>query len=120
MSHVQFEDDNPSRRYREAAYILNIYLNPPSNLIFNPAFSCEEKRKSIRIIELGSGSGMVGINVALSLKLQLGDRLVLTDLSEVPVYLYLFCVVSKFLPCRFVLYLRVTWKLDARTPNYAI
>ncbi|KAJ4494735.1 putative methyltransferase-domain-containing protein [Lentinula edodes] len=70
-------------RVWEAAYILNIYLNPPSNLIFNPAFSYEEKRKSIRIIELGSGSGMVGINVALSLKLQLGDRLVLTDLSEV-------------------------------------
>ncbi|KAJ3810689.1 putative methyltransferase-domain-containing protein [Lentinula aff. lateritia] len=70
-------------RVWEAAYILNIYLNPPSNLIFNPAFSREEERKSIRIIELGSGSGMVGINVALSLKLQLGDRLVLTDLSEV-------------------------------------
>ncbi|KAJ3935601.1 MAG: putative methyltransferase-domain-containing protein [Lentinula lateritia] len=70
-------------RVWEAAYILSIYLNPPSNLIFNTAFLCEEKRKSIRIIELGSGSGMVGINVALSLKLQLGDRLVLTDLSEV-------------------------------------
>lgn len=89
QSLLQFEDDNPSRR-REAAYILSIYLNPPSNLIFNTAFLCEEKRKSIRIIELGSGSGMVGINVALSLKLQLGDRLVLTDLSEVPDHLYLF------------------------------
>ncbi|KAJ3720833.1 putative methyltransferase-domain-containing protein [Lentinula guzmanii] len=71
-------------RVWEAAYILNIYLDPPINLDFDPPFLHEARRcGSIRIIELGSGSGMIGINIASSLKPHLGDLLLLTDLPEV-------------------------------------
>ncbi|KAJ4477350.1 putative methyltransferase-domain-containing protein [Lentinula aciculospora] len=71
-------------RVWEAAYILNIYLNPPPSLIFDPPFfEAERRSESIRILELGSGSGMIGVNVARSLHSHLSDLLVLTDLPEV-------------------------------------
>ncbi|KAF9068963.1 putative methyltransferase-domain-containing protein [Rhodocollybia butyracea] len=67
-------------RVWEAAYILNVYINPPQNLTFDPPFhKCNQNR---RIIELGSGSGMIGMNIARSLTPD-RDVLVLTDLEEV-------------------------------------
>ncbi|KAJ3778089.1 putative methyltransferase-domain-containing protein [Lentinula raphanica] len=71
-------------RVWEAAYILKIYLDPPVNLSFDPPSPYEiRSSESIRAIELGSGSGMIGISIAPCLKSHLHDLLVLTDLPEV-------------------------------------
>ncbi|KAF5391539.1 hypothetical protein D9757_002498 [Collybiopsis confluens] len=66
-------------RVWEAAYALNIYLNPPHRLSFEPPF-CH--KRDLCILELGSGSGMIGINLALSLQ-NPHYSLILTDLPEV-------------------------------------
>ncbi|KIK55151.1 hypothetical protein GYMLUDRAFT_176135 [Collybiopsis luxurians FD-317 M1] len=69
-------------RVWEAAYILNVYLNPPQRLIFDPPFRKQGCSQGLRIIELGSGSGMIGINMSRSLNPE-RDLLILTDLPEV-------------------------------------
>ncbi|KAK7032324.1 hypothetical protein VNI00_013283 [Paramarasmius palmivorus] len=66
-------------RNREAAYALRIYSNPPLNVLFDPPFPRPDGR--LTMIELGSGSGLVGSSIARSLKQ--GDTIILTDLPEV-------------------------------------
>ncbi|KAF5339260.1 hypothetical protein D9758_013335 [Tetrapyrgos nigripes] len=69
-------------RVWEAAYLLNLYLNPPSNsrLVFDPPF--QTRREGSTIVEIGSGSGLVASNVARSLNPET-ELLILTDLPEV-------------------------------------
>ncbi|KAI3601023.1 tumor-related protein [Moniliophthora roreri] len=70
-------------RVWEAAYALKIYSDPPPNIHFDPPFPNSDVRNTMNltIIELGSGSGLVGGNIARSLKAR--DMIILTDLPEV-------------------------------------
>ncbi|KAG7089407.1 hypothetical protein E1B28_011095 [Marasmius oreades] len=69
-------------RVWEAAYAINLYLNPPPSYLFDPPFlNAPDKRPEFTIIELGSGSGLVGSIISRSMTEK--DILVLTDLPEV-------------------------------------
>lgn len=73
---------------REAAHIMVQYLRQPSlNIDYDPSCSIfsTEPRRSCTILELGSGNGFVGINLARQLhgSRQVGDLIVLTDLPDV-------------------------------------
>ncbi|KAL0579587.1 hypothetical protein V5O48_002425 [Marasmius crinis-equi] len=71
-----------SSKNREAAYAVRMYLDPPPNYLFDPPFpTTNPNRPILTMIELGSGSGLVGSTVASFLTED--DMLVLTDLSEV-------------------------------------
>ncbi|KAH0585315.1 hypothetical protein H2248_008556 [Termitomyces sp. 'cryptogamus'] len=70
-------------RIWEAAYFLSRYIDPPSNVIFDPPFigtstiSC----RNLVILELGSGAGMTSSCIAEILNEQ--DMLIATDLPDV-------------------------------------
>ncbi|KAF9267940.1 hypothetical protein L218DRAFT_654010 [Marasmius fiardii PR-910] len=70
-------------RIWEAAYAINLYLDPPPGYLFDPSFPNvhEHQRQEFTMIELGSGSGLVGTNIARSMTEK--DVLILTDLPEV-------------------------------------
>ncbi|GLB40288.1 putative lysine methyltransferase [Lyophyllum shimeji] len=69
-------------RIWEAAYVLSIYVNPPSNLLFDPPFATPSSSHCPRtILELGSGAGMTSARIAETLTDQ--DMLIVTDLPEV-------------------------------------
>lgn len=60
---------------------MSLYIDPPPNVIFNAPFF-EAISEEMTVLELGSGSGMVGCQ--LSRVLHPGrDLLILTDLPEV-------------------------------------
>ncbi|KAJ7476022.1 putative methyltransferase-domain-containing protein [Mycena latifolia] len=67
----------------KAAYALNSYIRPPAGLVFDPPLFPEpEARKQIRVIELGSGSGIVAATMAPLLN-PTRDVMFVTDLPEV-------------------------------------
>ncbi|KAJ7364225.1 putative methyltransferase-domain-containing protein [Mycena albidolilacea] len=66
----------------KAAYALNSYINPPADQIFDPPlFPHPEARKNARMLELGSGTGIVAATMAAML--HANDILFVTDLPEV-------------------------------------
>ncbi|KAF7336761.1 Tumor-related protein [Mycena venus] len=66
----------------KAAYVLNTYINPPPDLIFDPPlFSDPDVRKNARIIELGAGTGIVA--ATMTTVLHTNDIMFVTDLPEV-------------------------------------
>ncbi|KAF8206240.1 putative methyltransferase-domain-containing protein [Mycena galopus ATCC 62051] len=66
----------------EAAYALNTYIKPPADYIFDPPlFSDHGTRKSARMVELGSGTGIVAATMATVLRA--GDIMFVTDLPQV-------------------------------------
>ncbi|KAF7312502.1 hypothetical protein MIND_00263900 [Mycena indigotica] len=67
-------------RVWEAAYVLNTYIKPPRNLVFDPPFTPFDGPN--RIVELGSGTGMNAAMVAGLLDPS-RDILFATDLPEV-------------------------------------
>lgn len=73
-----------SKNLREAAYILNEYMNPLKNMQFDPPFSISDKRSLPRlVVELGSGTGTTAYGLSQLLDMDSGDVLVATDLEEV-------------------------------------
>ncbi|KAF7374747.1 Tumor-related protein [Mycena sanguinolenta] len=66
----------------EAAYALNTYIKPPVDHIFDPPlFPNSEARKTVRIVELGSGTGIVAATMAAAL--HASDLMFVTDLPQV-------------------------------------
>ena len=75
---------NP-RRPREAAYLLALYLNAPPSHAFDPPFD-PHGASQLTVVELGSGTGIVGLKLAERLTQTRTDSshlVVLTDLLEV-------------------------------------
>ena len=69
---------------REAAYIMNIYVNPKHaghTGSFNPSFH-ENLEEGLTILELGSGAGIVGYHLSQMFS-KPKDMIILTDLPEV-------------------------------------
>ncbi|KAJ6623968.1 putative methyltransferase-domain-containing protein [Mycena sp. CBHHK59/15] len=67
----------------KAAHALNVYIRPPSGHVFDPPFLSQPSScKQVRMIELGSGSGIVGATMAAVLHPS-RDIMVVTDLPEV-------------------------------------
>ncbi|KAF9466642.1 putative methyltransferase-domain-containing protein [Collybia nuda] len=70
-------------RVWEAAYMLSLYVNPPSSMKFDPPFIEDSPLSSPRtILELGSGTGMVSLYIAKILDTR-NDIIIVTDLPEV-------------------------------------
>ncbi|KAF9480511.1 hypothetical protein BDN70DRAFT_905714 [Pholiota conissans] len=72
-------------RVWEASYAMTSYIDPPPNLDFDPPLfnaSESESSRSIAIVELGSGSGLVASTLSTLLNPS-RDYLVATDLPEV-------------------------------------
>ncbi|KAJ6531968.1 putative methyltransferase-domain-containing protein [Mycena capillaripes] len=66
----------------EAAYALNTYLKPPSDHVFDPPLlSDPDPRQDVRMLELGSGTGIVAATMATLLHSR--DVMFVTDLPEV-------------------------------------
>ncbi|KAF5372738.1 hypothetical protein D9615_010127 [Tricholomella constricta] len=72
-------------RIWEAAYLLSIYVNPPTEMEFDPPFIANPATSSsqcpLTILELGSGAGMTSSRIAKNLDVH--DMLIVTDLPEV-------------------------------------
>ncbi|TFY77721.1 hypothetical protein EWM64_g6292 [Hericium alpestre] len=72
-------------RVWEAAYVLMQYLDGLPDIEFDPPFVVPERSTPLTVLELGSGTGVVGI--ALARKLAAAgrdqDRVILTDLEDV-------------------------------------
>ncbi|KAG6862469.1 hypothetical protein C0995_000015 [Termitomyces sp. Mi166 len=70
-------------RIWEAAYFLSRYVDPPSNVKFEPPFIGPSTipRRNLVILELGSGAGMTSSRIAEVLNEQ--DTLIATDLPDV-------------------------------------
>jgi Lysine methyltransferase len=66
---------------REAAYAMAFYVQDPPSVDFDPSFDLSLQRPST-VLELGSGSGMVGSMIARKLP-EGQDLLIVTDLPEV-------------------------------------
>ena len=72
--------------HREAAHTLLAYIDPAPGWDFEPPFHSHRRSSKIRAIELGSGTGIVGSQIAKFLRLRDEDALVVvTDLPEVGV-----------------------------------
>ncbi|KAJ6576651.1 putative methyltransferase-domain-containing protein [Mycena vulgaris] len=66
----------------EAAYALNSYIQPPIGHVFDPPLFPEPNaRKQLKVIELGSGTGIVAATMATLLRTR--DIMFVTDLPEV-------------------------------------
>lgn len=69
---------------REAAYILNLYVNSPPGWTYDPPFLPDaSKHDRYTMIELGSGVGVVGAHIARHVLERGKDILIVTDLPEV-------------------------------------
>lgn len=69
--------------HREAAYLLNTYIQSPRDLLFDPALLDEDVcARPLNILELGSGTGIVSATLAQQLT-EHDATLVVTDLPEV-------------------------------------
>ncbi|KAJ7104003.1 putative methyltransferase-domain-containing protein [Mycena belliarum] len=67
----------------KAAYALNAYIRPQPGLVFDPPlFTGPDAREPLRILELGSGSGIVAATMAPLLQ-RARDIMFVTDLPEV-------------------------------------
>ncbi|KAJ6513066.1 putative methyltransferase-domain-containing protein [Mycena sanguinolenta] len=65
----------------EAAYALNTYIKPPVDFVFDPPLFPDAARKNARIVELGSGTGIVAATMAAVL--HKSDVMFVTDLPQV-------------------------------------
>ena len=75
---------NP-RRPREAAYLLTLYFNASPSHAFDPPFD-PHGASQLTVVELGSGTGIVGLKLAERLartRTDSSNLVVLTDLPEV-------------------------------------
>jgi len=63
----------------EAAYALNTYIKPPADYVFDPPLF--PAQKNARMVELGSGTGIVAATMATVLHAR--DIMFVTDLPEV-------------------------------------
>lgn len=68
--------------HREAAYALSLYVQPATDLEFDPPFISSSDRTPVSMIELGSGAGLVAVAIASTLESP-DDILIATDLPEV-------------------------------------
>lgn len=69
--------------HREAAYLLNTYIQCPRDLLFDPALlDGDDCTRPLSILELGSGTGIVSATLAEHLT-ERDATLVVTDLPEV-------------------------------------
>ncbi|KAJ7707532.1 putative methyltransferase-domain-containing protein [Mycena rosella] len=66
----------------KAAYALNSYIRPPTGCVFDPPLFLEPDARKLRVIELGSGTGIVAATMATLLH-RTRDIMFVTDLPEV-------------------------------------
>ncbi|THH32254.1 hypothetical protein EUX98_g1931 [Antrodiella citrinella] len=69
-------------RVWEAAYAMKTFLNPPSGFMFDPAFGDRTCPGPLRILELGSGTGIVAAQLSEQLT-GMDGLVIVTDLPEV-------------------------------------
>ncbi|KAJ7678975.1 putative methyltransferase-domain-containing protein [Mycena polygramma] len=66
----------------EASYALNTYIKPPAGHVFDPPlFPGRDRPQNVRVLELGSGTGIVA--ATMTALLHSGDIMFVTDLPEV-------------------------------------
>ena len=71
-------------RHREAAYALNLYIRGSSDLEFDPPFQASwQSRHCCTVLELGSGTGIVGSCIAETVARPERDLVIVTDLPDV-------------------------------------
>ena len=68
---------------REAAYIMDLYVRNPLNWDFDPCFSAAWQTGPCTVLELGSGTGIVGSRIADEFAQRGKDVVIVTDLPDV-------------------------------------
>jgi hypothetical protein len=67
---------------REAAYAIDFYVQNPLDMEFDPLFSLSSEYP-MTVLELGSGTGMVGSRIAAKFLRPEKDLMIVTDLPDV-------------------------------------